>query len=364
MPNILFVATHRPDRSPSQRFRFEQYLNFLSENGYKCDFSWLVTTNDDHYLYRRGHYLRKLLFLIKSYGKRMTDMKRAPLYDIIYVQREALLFRSEMFEKAFSKRSKLIFDFDDAIWLMDVSEGNKHWKWLKRPSKTSDIIGFSHLVFAGNRYLYDYARQFNDNVKIIPTTIDTEYHKKISRTCGIKKKNNRICIGWTGSDTTLKHFMMAEVFLEKIKKKYGDRIYFKVIGSDLYENPQLCIKSIPWRLETEIQDLSEIDIGIMPLPPDEWAKGKCGFKGLQYMSMEIPTVMSPVGVNTEIVQDGVNGFLASTEDEWIEKISMLIESEELRIKLGTNGRKTVVERYSVESQKFRYLEYFNELINS
>ena len=110
------------------------------------------------------------------------------------------------------------------------------------------------------------------------------------------------------------------------------------------------------------KDLSEIDIGIMPLPDDEWAKGKCGFKGLQYMAMEIPSVMSPVGVNTEIINDGVNGFLASTEEEWIEKLSLLIESPELRRKFGVKGRQTVVENFSVDSQKQRYLDYFNELI--
>jgi len=117
-----------------------------------------------------------------------------------------------------------------------------------------------------------------------------------------------------------------------------------------------------WNCDSEIEDLSEIDIGIMPLPDDEWAKGKCGFKGLQYMAMEIPTVMSAVGVNREIIEEGVNGFLASTEEEWIDKLSLLIESEELRRNIGMEGRKTVIEKYSVDSQKQRYLEYFNELL--
>jgi glycosyltransferase involved in cell wall biosynthesis len=157
---------------------------------------------------------------------------------------------------------------------------------------------------------------------------------------------------------------MAENFLVRLKEKYGDKIYFKLIGDEAYENAQLGLKGMAWNLATEIEDLSEFDIGIMPLPDDEWAKGKCGFKGLQYMAMEIPAVMSPVGVNTDIVEDGENGFLATTDDEWIEKISLLIDSEELRRKYGAEGRRTVVEKYSVESQKERYLEFFNELIKS
>jgi len=358
MPRILFVAAHRPERSPSQRFRFEQYMKYLEQNGFECDFSWLVSPSDDLFLYRHGGYLSKLAFTFKSYKIRFNDLKKADDYDIVFVQREAIMFRSVSFEKAFHKRTKLIFDFDDAIWLMDVSDGNKNWKWLKNPAKTSSIIGLSDMVFAGNKYLADYALQFNKNVKIIPTTIDTDYHKINIHSLPKEK----ICIGWTGSVTTIKHFIMAETFLERIKMKFGDKIYFKLIGSDTYKNPKLNLTGINWNLKTEIDDLSEIDIGIMPLPDDEWSKGKCGFKGLQYMAMEIPTVMSAVGVNKEIIEDGSNGFLASTENEWIEKLSLLIESKELRDKFGVNGRKTVVEKYSVDSQKQHYLEYFNELL--
>ncbi len=358
MPKILFVAVHRPNRSPSQRFRFEQYLDFLKQNGFDYEFSWLINIEDDTYIYKHGNYFRKFSFLRKSYKIRYNDLKHLSEYDIVFVQREALMFRSTYFEKEYGKHSKLIFDFDDAIWLMDVSEGNKHWKWLKNPAKTSQIIGLSHMVFAGNNYIADYARRFNKNVKIIPTTIDTTYHKRIKPFSSKEK----ICIGWTGSKTTIKHFRMAEDFLKKIKQKFGDKVYFKLIGCPAYKNCELDIYGMMWDCDAEIEELSEIDIGIMPLPDDEWAKGKCGFKGLQYMAMEIPTVMSAVGVNKEIISEGVNGFLASSEEEWIDKLSMLIESEELRRSIGLEGRKTVIEKYSVDSQKNKYLEYFNDLL--
>jgi glycosyltransferase involved in cell wall biosynthesis len=122
------------------------------------------------------------------------------------------------------------------------------------------------------------------------------------------------------------------------------------------------VKGQPWKKATEVTDLEEIDIGIMPLPDDEWAKGKCGLKGLQYMAFAIPAIMSPVGVNTEIIQDGVNGFLADSEDEWFEKLSILIESFELRKKMGEEGRKTVVGKYSVKANQQLYLKYFSDLI--
>ena len=101
----------------------------------------------------------------------------------------------------------------------------------------------------------------------------------------------------------------------------------------------------------------------MPLPDTEWTRGKCGFKGLTYMALGLPAVMSPVGVNTEIVEDGVNGFLAGSEDAWVEKLSMLIEQPALRTTLGAKGRETVIARYSVASQRDNYVGYFNEVLD-
>src|SRR5690606_5632004 len=182
------------------------------------------------------------------------------------------------------------------------------------------------------------------------TTINTKKYKKIK-----VPKSNKIVIGWSGSITTIQHFEYAIYFLIKLKNKFGAQIEFKVIGDANYVNEELSIKGLPWNKQTEIEDLSTFDIGIMPLPDDEWAKGKCGLKGLQYMALEIPTIMSPVGVNTEIIQDGVNGFLASTEEEWLSKLGLLIQSEELRKKLGKAGRQTIIERYSIEANKDKYL---------
>jgi glycosyltransferase involved in cell wall biosynthesis len=146
-------------------------------------------------------------------------------------------------------------------------------------------------------------------------------------------------------------------------KKFPERLSVKLISDVNYTGNEIEVNFCKWNKESETKDLSEIDIGIMPLPDDEWARGKCGFKGLQYMSFEIPTILSPVGVNTEIIQDGENGYLASTETEWIDKLSALIESPELRERIGKNGRKTVEERYSYNAWKGKYLEYFEELLS-
>lgn len=358
MKKVLIITNHRKDRSPGQRFRFEQYLDFLSLNGYEIDFSNLFDENDDRKLYSKGSIINKFLIYRKCLKVREENLKKINDYDIIFIFREALMTGSIRFEKAFSKsKAKLIYDFDDAIWIPNVSDANKRLEFLKDYSKTGKIIKLCDMVFAGNQYLANYALKFNDNVKIIPTTIDTDEYLKQEVI-----KSEKICIGWSGSITTIQHFEYAIPFLKEIKERFGNQVEFKVIGDANYVNEELSIKGIAWNKQTEIQDLCSFDIGIMPLPNDEWANGKCGLKGLQYMALEIPTIMSPVGVNTEIICDGVNGFLASDINEWVVKLSSLIESEQLRKEMGINARKTVEERYSVKSNEQLYLKWFNKLL--
>ncbi|MCZ6807879.1 MAG: glycosyltransferase family 4 protein [Deltaproteobacteria bacterium] len=367
MSRVLFVASHRKDRAPGQRFRFEQYMAYLGANGFESKLSYLVSERDDAILYKPGHYLDKVGFTLRSRRIRAQDARRLDDFDIIFVQREALMTRSTSFERRAAKsRAKLIFDFDDSIWLSNVSEANRFFRWMKNPEKTPTLIELADVVFAGNRYLADYATRFNTNVEIVPTTIDTDEYRCVARPSGGEAARGReaVCIGWSGSITTIQHFELAIPFLRAIKHKYGHRVGFKVIGDENYRNEELGIVGQAWSRASEVRELCAIDIGIMPLPDDEWARGKCGLKGLQYMALGIPTVMSPVGVNSEIVDDGRNGFLALDREGWVEKISRLIEDAELRKALGVEARRTVVERYSVLSQRDDYLAHFLALLNA
>jgi glycosyltransferase involved in cell wall biosynthesis len=357
---ILFIVAHRPGRSPGQRFRFEQYLDHIQNSGFEFTYSYIISEKDDAYFYAKGKYLRKLFILLKSIFIRFKDLRRAKQYDIIFIYREALMLGCSWFEKRFKKKgAKIIIDYDDAIWLPDVSDGNSNLAWMKKPSKTIDIVKASDMVFAGNSYLADFAKQYHPNVKIVPTTLDTEHYQVRSNA---KVNDGRLCIGWTGSLTTLKHFEQAVPFLTEIYHKFGNRVRFKMIADIPFITDQFPLEFCKWTKEKEVEDLWDINIGIMPLPDDNWAKGKCGFKGLQYMAVGIPSVMSPVGVNTEIITDGVNGFLASDDKEWITKISLLIESEELREKFGVEGRKTVEQHFSFNAWKDKYIQYFNEIL--
>lgn len=357
MPSLHFHTIHRPDRSPSQRFRHEQYLDYFRSQGFDLHFSYLLSEAQDRIYYSSGQWLKKAGIVGHAALNRLRETLAAPP-DLVYVQRESFMLGSSWFERQMARRSALVFDFDDAIWLADVSEGNKGFSWLKSSSKTSEIIRQAHEVIAGNQYLADYALQFNQRVSVIPTTIDTDYHLPRPK----QPHKDSVCIGWTGSLTTVQYFHDFAPLLIRLKKHLGSRVRFKLIGEVGYRNEELELQGEPWRLSTEIEDLNDMDIGIMPLPDNEWTQGKCGFKGLQYMGCGIPAVMSPVGVNKEIIQDGVNGFLAHSEEEWFEKLSQLVESAELRQRLGRAGRKTVEERYSVRSQRERYVQVLNKAL--
>lgn len=356
---ILFLGIHRKGRSPSQRFRFEQYLDYLATQGFDCELSSIIRAEDDAIFYGAGNYFGKFKILLRSLFKRWKETRRAKEYDLVFVQRESFMLGTTFFEKRFAQKTKLIFDFDDSIWLNVVSTGNQKLKFLKDAGKTQKLIELSHMVFAGNAYLATYAKQFNSNVKIVPTTVDTDHHKRIDRA-----PNDRVCIGWSGSFSTIEHMETALPALYQIKEKYEDQVYFKIIGDPNYKNEKLGVVGVPWTAEDEVEQMNELDIGLMPLPNDEWTKGKCGLKGLTYMSMEIPTIMSPVGVNTEIIQDGENGFLATNMEDWVKKISLLVENPELRQKMGKKGREIVLQKYAVLAQRDNYVRYFNELIES
>ncbi len=360
VPSILFITDHRPGRSPNQRFRFEQYLPWLRRHGWACEVSPIVTEADDRFLYEPGHFIRKLCFVRRSIATRRRDLARAGDFDVIFVCREALMTRSTLFERRFSNGpARLVYDFDDAIWLHSVSDANRRWGWVKDAGKTARIIALADRVIAGNRYLADYALRVNANTTIVPTTIDTDEYRPVERAPG-----GAVCIGWSGSLTTIRHFQYALPALRAIREKFGPRVSFRVIGDAGFRDDHLGIQGLPWRKDGELDDLRAMDIGIMPLPDDDWARGKCGLKALQYMALGIPPVISPVGVNGEIVQDGINGFLATATDEWVAKLSRLIEDADLRRRMGAEARRTVEEKYSVRAWRDRYLQLFNELITT
>jgi len=347
MTKILFLTPYPTNSAPSQRFRFEQYFSFFKDENIDYDTLSFLDEATWKIFYQKGFLLKKTLGILKGLLNRHLLLLKIHQYDKLFIHREAAMIGPAYFEWIYSKlfKKEIIFDFDDAIWLKDVSNANQNLSWLKFPDKTKSIIAYSKTIIAGNTFLSNYAKQFNANVYVIPTTIDTNYHYPSKKTI-----SDTIKIGWTGSSTTNKHLELISDVLQHITQTYSN-VKIIMISNQPIISSKFRLKFVEWKQSSEIEDLSQIDIGIMPLPDNEWAKGKCGFKGLQYMALEIPTIMSPVGVNTEMIQDRKNGFLASNKNEWISKLSALIESKELRESLGKNGRKTIEKKYSITNHK-------------
>ena len=234
----------------------------------------------------------------------------------------------------------------------NYSENNARFHRLKAYWKVKYCIKWAGKVSAGNEFLATYAREYNSKVRIIPTTIDTENHHNSFIDYSLKT----LTIGWTGTHTTLRYLLPLLPVFKSISEKYN--VQLMVISN---ENPHFDLvnfKFIQWKKESEIEDLKKISIGLMPLEMDQWSEGKCGFKGLQYMALGIPTVVSPVGVNTKIVEHGINGFLAKDLEEWKAYLEQLILNSELRERIGRNGREKVISEFSVLAIKHNFIQLF------
>jgi glycosyltransferase involved in cell wall biosynthesis len=353
---ILFIVPYPLAQSPSQRFRFEQYFPILSQQEVQYEVRSFLSQSNWRVFYAKGNNLVKVACILVGFMSRIWSLFSISNVDYVFIHREAAPIGPPMFEWIIAKlfQKKIIYDFDDAIWLTDKKHESRIEKAIRWRSKVAKICRWSYKVSAGNEYLADYAKAVNKNVVINPTTIDTiNVHKAASK----NKLKNRIVIGWTGSHSTLKYLKDIEEVLLLIERKFS-LVDFCVIAD---KAPDLNLKRLefkPWSVETELADLNQFDIGIMPLPADEWAKGKCGFKALQYMAVEIPTIASPVGVNPTIIRHGINGLLATSSSEWENSLSILIENESLRKQFGKEGQLTVEQYYSVASNKKNFLSLF------
>ncbi len=356
---ILFIQPY-PTEGASSRYRVEQYVPYLEGKGIKCIVRPFVSAKFYKILYRKGFYLKKIIFFFQSSINRFFDVFIGSRSDLIFIHLEAFPFGPPFLEYIFAKilRKKIIYDLDDAIYLSNASTANRFLKYLKCPSKIQKIIKMSYYVITCNEYLGVYAKGLNNRVTVIHTSLDIEKFAPI-----IKNRSGDIVIGWVGSHSTAGYLERLKSVFLKLAEKY--KFTLKIVGAGDFkiDIPNLNIVTLDWSLNDEIKQFQSLDIGIYPLPDIEWTKGKSGFKTIQYMSVAVPCVVSNVGANRDIIKDGVNGYIAETEKEWIEKISKLIESSELRRNIGLEGRKTVGEKFSMQVNAPKYLEIINKVYN-
>lgn len=235
-----------------------------------------------------------------------------------------------------------VYDFDDALFVGSIGKENRSFGWLKREAERwHAYTGRARLVIAGNDYLAARAREIARRVEVVPSCVDPSIQP-------MRKHAERevVRVGWIGSPSTATYLDQCLPVLEKINRN-GPRAELVLVGAGgQFDAPW--ITSLPWTPESEKELLASFDIGIMPLPDDEWTRGKCGYKLLQYFSAGVPAVASPVGVNSSIIGDE-RGALASSDEDWLRALETLVNDAGMRRQMGSNARQFVEEKYSYEA---------------
>lgn len=328
-------------KAASCRYRFLQYIPYVESCGIKCTIAPLF---DDDYLENRFRTGRNdIVDIVKAFVRFFMTMWHSHKYDLIVIHCELFPYLPPLFEKYFKLRKiKYIFDYDDAIFHKYDQSSNMIIRWLFSDKIATVIEGAKHVI-AGNQYLADYAIKVNDNVEIIPTVVDID---KYPNSPSGQSSTDTFTIGWIGSPSTAKYVEEIGAALSEICDDDNTKII--LIGAGKVKLPGVNYKKLEWSEDSEINNLRLFDVGIMPLSDGPWERGKCGFKLIQYMACELPVIASPVGVNSVIVEDGRNGFLAKTIADWVRVLRFLRDDKEMRKRMGKAGRKKVEEQYCVQ----------------
>jgi glycosyltransferase involved in cell wall biosynthesis len=353
---ILFIVPYPERRAPSQRFRVELFEPYLKEAGIPYTIAHFMDDATWNVLYKKGSAIKKVWGITKGYLRRLkTVFIDIHQYKYVFVHREAAPLGPPFFEWMIAKvwRKKMIFDFDDAIWIPNITAENKLATLLKSFWKIKYICKWSYKVAGGNDYLCDFARRSNPNVVRMPTCVDMERMHNQTKVHG----DHKVVVGWTGSHSTLPYLNDVMEVLQELQQELN--FSFMVIADKKPELPLRDWQFIPWQEDSEVSDLLKMDIGIMPLQPDEWSEGKCGFKLIQYLSLSIPAVASPAGVNKIIIENGVNGYLCNSTAEWKAALTQLINNTAQRKQFGEAGQQKMRAAYSVQAQQGNFLRLFS-----
>lgn len=354
---ILILCPYPPGTGPSQRFRFEQYIPLLEARGFTVEQQPFWDEETWGILYEPGHVPAKIRGLLRGFRRRLGSLVRARDYDYVFVHLEVAPIGPPLIELALiTMRKRVIYDIDDAIFIARTSKENWLASRLRFRSKVGFLTKHAYKVITVNPFLCDWARRYHPGAIVVPTTIDPAYHCPIP---GARDRSRRPVIGWTGSKSTIHYLDLVRPALTKLA---AIRDFDLLVIADADPGfPGLAnYRFIPWRKDTEIEDLRRIDIGLMPLPDDLWVRGKVGFKAIQYAALEIPAVVSDVGSGREVVEDGVTGIVVpNDESAWLAALTELLDDVARRQKLGAAARAKILSHYSVPAQAETYVRLFS-----
>lgn len=330
---------------PSSRFRVVQIVPHLEKHGLECTIlpAYPSTAGDVDCSWVHGH--RRILFRPFSVLSRLKQLVSVHKHDIVFIQRPLIGYYTSLLERIVTLNRLSVFDMDDAIF---------HNMLGLYARKIRRIIEMVDQVVVGNQYLYDFVSR-PDKTTIIPTVVDT------TRYLPRPDPKGPFTLGWTGLSSNLRELELIKDALIQVLKETHGRLLIVADRCDDTWLKQLPIDFVKWSPDNEANALQKAHVGIMPLMDRRYNRGKCGFKLIQYMACGIPTVATPIGVNREIIRDGIDGFLCESQEQWTESLISLSSDRKLRESMGKNGRLRVEEQYSINAVIPRYLELFNQL---
>jgi len=354
---ILILCPSPRDTAATQRLKYEQYLGRLEESGYEFTISSFQTARFWKIIYAPGRTIEKIFWTCFGYCRRTWDLLRSPFYDGIFVNLWVTPLGSPLFERLlFLFNGNVIYDIDDMLFLNTKdSSRTSFFQKLKGRKKPVVMMKHSRYVITCTPKLEQIALETNKYKSAIDisSTFDT---KRFVPVPGYTQ-HEVTTIGWTGTHSTLPFLETLQPVLEEVSRRRKIRLL--VIANREYQMKNVPTEYVSWKKETEIEDLHRIEIGLYPIPANEWSLGKSSLKALTYMAVGIPLVATAYGTNFRVMQNGVEGFLASNEKEWITRLVELIDNVQLRKKMGLAGRTRVEEQFSVLANFEKYLHVFN-----
>lgn len=359
MKRILVLCPHPENVAPGQRLKYEQYFDDWRTHGYEVVVSPFMSQRLQRIVYQPGRFLEKAFWVGVGYLRRIRDLLRLPFYDGAYVFLWVTPYGPPFFEWLLTLTARrFVFDIDDLVFLGHSSDANRGVAFLKGRRKPTYLMGKADHVIVCTPYLDEVARRYNPHTTDISSTIDTEAYRPVEPGAS----RGRLTLGWSGSHSTAPYLHLLDEVLRAVAREVEVRL--KVIGDATFDVEGVDVDAQAWHLETEVADLQEIDIGLYPLPDEEWVLGKSGLKALQYMALGIPTVATDLGAARRIIVDGENGLLVADAAAWTEALLRLARDEALRRRLGTAGRETVVERFSVKANRQAYRDVLERVFGA
>ncbi len=357
---VLALASY-PIELASTRYRLAQFVGPLAERGINLKIEPFLDSRLTAMLYSRSAWPRTALGLIAASLRRLGTVWRAHNADLLFVQREAMIFGPPLVEWMAMRvgRCPMVLDLDDATYVSYVSPTyGRLVSSLKWFSKTDDLIRWSSIVTCGNRTIAEYVKAKGKEAVLIPTVVDTDQF--LPRT--EPKTGQTPVIGWIGTHSTYQYLETVFPALQHLARKYSFRLKIVGAGRDQITIPGVEVENLKWRLDREISDFQSFDIGLYPVIEDNWSVGKSGFKSVQYMAVGIPFVTSPVGACAEIGEPDVTNFLAQTTDEWVNALERLLVDEDLRRRMGSGGRQHALAHYTLSLQADKLADTFRAIV--